>query len=103
MNLRDLSSGMTEAQTQKFLMFYKNKRKEVTTMLLLTIIGFFGVAGIQRFVIGEILLGILFLFTAGFCGIGTIIDLINIKRMTGDYNRKEAMESAAMAKMMSDL
>jgi TM2 domain-containing membrane protein YozV len=70
-------------------------------MLIFTLIGFFGVAGIQRFVTGETVLGILYLLTVGFCGIGTIIDLVNISRITFEYNRKQAIESAGMVRMMT--
>lgn len=100
MTIRELAQNMNEGQQQRFIMFYRGKRKDQQTMMLLTIIGFFGVAGIQRFVFGEVGLGILYFITAGFCGIGTIIDLVNIKRMTTDFNRKQAIESASMARMM---
>jgi TM2 domain-containing membrane protein YozV len=69
--------------------------------MLMTLSGFFGVAGIQRFVVGDIGLGIVYLLTIGFCGIGTIVDLVNLKRMTLDFNKKQAFESAHMAKMLS--
>ena len=41
-------------------------------------IGFAGIAGIHRFIIGDYLNGILMLLTAGFCGIWTLIDFIRI-------------------------
>ena len=47
-------------------------------------------------------MGILFFVTMGFCGIGTIVDLINIKKMTSDFNQNEAMETAKMVKMMGE-
>ncbi|MFT3823379.1 MAG: TM2 domain-containing protein [Chitinophagaceae bacterium] len=100
MHLRELSQTMNEGQLQRFVMFYRGKRKEQQTMMLLTIIGFFGVAGIQRFVLGDIGLGILYFVTAGFCGIGTIIDLVNIRRLTTEFNYRQAVESANMAKMI---
>ena len=76
--LQELSKDMNDSQKQQFFMIYQNKRKDQQTMLLLTAIGFLGVAGIQRFIIGDIGLGIVYLLTLGFCGIGTIIDMINI-------------------------
>lgn len=99
--LQNLTKDMTENQQQQFITFYAGKRKEQQNLTLLTILGFFGVAGIQRFVIGETGMGIIYLLTGGFCGIGTIIDLINIKSMTAQFNQKQAMETASMIHMMS--
>ncbi|MFT4094832.1 MAG: TM2 domain-containing protein [Niabella sp.] len=92
-----LTQGMTESQQQTFLSVYQGKRKDRTLMLVLTLIGFFGVAGIQRFIVGDIGMGILYFFTGGLCLIGTIIDLINIKRITSEFNQKMAYESANLA------
>ena len=98
--IQNLTKEMTEYQQQQFFMFYNGKRKKQQDLTIMTLIGFFGVAGIQRFVIGETGMGILYLLTIGFCGIGTIIDLINIRDMTMDYNQKQAMEAANMVRIM---
>jgi TM2 domain-containing membrane protein YozV len=99
--LQSITQDMTEMQQQQFFTLYRGKRKEKQTLLLLTLIGFFGIAGIQRFVVGEVGLGILYLVTIGFCGIGTIIDLVNINQLTFGYNQKQAIESATMVQMMT--
>jgi TM2 domain-containing membrane protein YozV len=99
--IEDLIKDMSESEQQQFFTIYQGRRKEQQTMLIFTLIGFFGVAGIQRFVTGETVLGILYLLTVGFCGIGTIIDLVNISRITFEYNRKQAIESAGMVRMMT--
>jgi TM2 domain-containing membrane protein YozV len=101
LHIQSLSKDMNEDQQRQFYMFYQGKRKEQQTMLILTVIGFFGVAGIQRFVTGEIGMGILYLLTAGLCGIGTIVDLINIKKMTAEFNYRQALEAVTMVKMMN--
>ncbi len=98
--VQQLVSGMSQAQEQQFFILYQNKRKDQQTMLLLCLLGFVGFAGIHRLVKGDIALGILYLVTAGFCFIGTIIDLININSLAFEYNRKQAMETAQMVKMM---
>lgn len=98
--IQSITRDMTEWEQQQFIAFYRGKRKEQLTLLILTLIGFLGIAGIQRFLIGDVVLGVLFLITFGFCGIGTIIDVINIKGLTFEYNRKQALEAASMVHMM---
>jgi len=100
MVIQNLTKEMTENQQKQFFILYQGKRKEQQNLLILTLIGFFGVAGIQRFIIGDTVLGILYLLTIGFCGIGTIIDVINIRSLTSEYNQKQAIEAAQMVKMM---
>jgi TM2 domain-containing membrane protein YozV len=101
MFIQTLMKDMNETERQQFLLLYKGKRKDQQTMLILTIIGFFGIAGLQRFVIGETGMGILFLITFGFCGIGTIIDLVNNNSLATAYNQQQAQECAQMLRMMS--
>jgi TM2 domain-containing membrane protein YozV len=97
--LQQGTAELNENQKKYFYMVYSSKRKSPQDILLFTIIGFFGVAGIQRFVIGEVGMGIVYLLTGGFCGIGTIVDLINSKTLATDYNRRMAYESFQLAKM----
>lgn len=98
--IQSLTKGMTDNQEQQFFLFLKGKRKEKRDIMVLTIVGFFFVAGLQRFVLGEIGMGILYLLTAGLCGIGTIIDLVNLDKMVSEYNQKKATEVAGMVRMM---
>jgi TM2 domain-containing membrane protein YozV len=52
--------------------------KPKMNVILLCCLGFAGVAGIHRFYCGKVLTGLLWLFTGGLCGVGTVIDLISI-------------------------
>ena len=58
--------------------------KDPTTTLLLSI--FLGTLGVDRFMINDIGMGILKLFTGGVCGILTIIDWFMITKLTKQYN-----------------
>ncbi len=96
--LQQATAELSDNQKKNFFMIYTGKRKSPQDILIFTLIGFFGVAGIQRFLVGQTGMGLLYLFTAGFCGIGTIIDLVNHKDLATEYNRKMAFESFQFAK-----
>lgn len=91
-----LVKDMNDNQINQYASIYNSRRKDPQTILLLTLIGFFGVAGVQRFVLDQIGMGLLYLFTGGICVIGTIVDLINYKRLANDYNQKLARQVAAI-------
>lgn len=97
--LQKVSAELTESKMRNFQMIYASKRKNSQDILIFTLIGFFGVAGIQRFLLGQNAMGIVYLLTAGCCGIGTIVDLINNKNLTNDYNKDVMYESFQIAKM----
>jgi TM2 domain-containing membrane protein YozV len=88
--LTNLLSECSEEEKKKFMTSYVLQRKDPQQILIFTLIGFLGFAGIQRFVIDEIGMGILYFLTGGFCGIGTIIDAIRYKEIAFEYNRKMA-------------
>lgn len=98
--IQTLTDEMTEKQLRQFVSLYAPRRKEYTTLLIFTLIGFLGIAGIQRFVLGETGMGILYFLTGGLCCIGTIVDLINIRDMTFRYNKNQAVEAATLAMMV---
>src|SRR5699024_11005320 len=77
---------MDEEQARRFARVYNARRKDPQTILLTALVGFLGFAGVHRFILGHIGMGILYILTAGLCFIGTIIDLVNYKSLTFDYN-----------------
>jgi TM2 domain-containing membrane protein YozV len=101
--LHTLMQPMTDQQAGMFASIYRARRKEPVMILLLTLVGFLGIAGIQRFVLGQIGLGLLYLFTGGLCFIGIIVDLINYRKMTSEYNQRQAYEVATMMRTMGQL
>jgi TM2 domain-containing membrane protein YozV len=88
--LQTLLADKTEDEKSKFMTSYIIQRKDPQQILIFTLLGFIGFAGIQRFVIDEIFMGLLYFFTGGFCCIGTIIDAIRYKELAFEYNRKMA-------------
>ena len=93
-----LIKNMDDKQAQQFANIYRSRRKDPQTILLVTLVGFLGIAGVQRFLTDQIGLGILYLLTGGICMIGTIIDLVNYKRIAFDYNQKQAAQILMMFK-----
>ena len=89
---------MNDNQAQMFASAYMGRRKDPQTILLTTILGFILVAGVQRFLLGQIGMGLLYLFTGGLCLIGTIVDLVNHRNLAFQYNAKLAQQVAVMVK-----
>jgi len=98
--LEQTMQGMSEREAQNFIMFYSGKRKTSQDILLFTLLGFIGIAGVQRFVIGQMGMGILYFLTGGLCLIGTIVDIINHRSLATEYNRKTAYECVQLIRVM---
>ena len=94
-----LVKEMDPEKKRAFATLYLAKRKDAQLILILTLIGFLGFAGLQRFIINQIGMGILYFFTGGLCLIGTIVDLVNYRSLTFEYNQKMAQETLAIVKM----
>ena len=90
--VQSLIKDVTDEQALQFAAAYRSRRKDPQTILLLTLLGFLGFAGIQRFILGHIGMGILYLLTAGICLVGTIVDLVNYKNLAFEHNQKHALD-----------
>lgn len=101
MQIDSLTKNFSEQQIQQFVMIYRTKRKDPQTILLCCLLGLIFFAGIHRFVMGQIGMGILYLFTAGLCLIGTIVDAINHKELALEFNQQMIGETLAMMNMMN--
>lgn len=86
MYLKDKLRTMDE---QKFSLISTIDLKDPTTILLISI--FLGCLGIDRFMIGDIGMGVLKLLTLGVCGILTIIDWFTISKKTKELNFNNVM------------
>ena len=98
MYISSIVKNLDEQKAQQFANIYRARRRDPQVILLVTLVGFLGIAGIQRFLTDQIGLGILYLLTGGICMIGTIIDLVNYKKIAFEYNQKQAAQIAMMIK-----
>jgi TM2 domain-containing membrane protein YozV len=94
------TKGFSVDELEQFCIIYRSKRKDPQLILILCLLGLVGVAGVQRFFIGNIGMGILYFFTAGLCFVGTIIDAVNHKELAMEYNAKMITETLSMLNMI---
>jgi TM2 domain-containing membrane protein YozV len=90
--IQNLIKDMGDDQAQQFAAAYRARRRDPMVILLTTLLVFVGFAGINRFLLGQIGMGLLYLLTGGLCLIGSIIDMINYQNMTVAYNLQEARQ-----------
>jgi len=83
-----LTEGMSDQQKFLFQSQYGAERRDRTLILVISI--FLGYLGIDRFLVGDIGMGILKLLTGGVCGILWLIDLFLILGRVDEYNRRKA-------------
>lgn len=86
MYIKEKLAAMDE---NKFAMISTIEMKDPTTILLVSI--FLGSLGVDRFMLGDIGMGILKLLTCGVCGILTIIDWFTISKKTKELNFNNVM------------
>jgi len=91
--IQGLMKNMDEDKASLFAQVYRARRKDSQMILILTLLGFFGFAGLHRFILGQVGLGILYILTFGLCFIGTIVDLVNYKSLAYEFNIKVAHET----------
>lgn len=87
-----IMTEMTEEQAEQFSRVYRQRRKDETSVLLTTLLAFVGIAGVNRFYLGQVGMGLAYLFTAGFCLIGTIVDIFNYRSLATAFNEKQALD-----------
>ena len=85
-HMKDLS----EEQALHYSHVYRQRRRDETTTLILALVGLFGIAGIQRFYVEQVGMGILYFLTGGLCLVGTIVDAINHRSLATKYNIEQA-------------
>ncbi|NSL89348.1 TM2 domain-containing protein [Chitinophaga solisilvae] len=94
--LQEITKNYSLENKQRFLAVYQSRRKDPQVILICSLLGLVAVAGIQRFLLGQIVMGILYMITLGFCCVGTIIDAVNYRKLTWEYNKQEALKAAGL-------
>ena len=92
-----LTEGMTEQQKFLFQAQYGAERKDRVLILVISV--FLGAFGIDRFLVGDVGLGLLKLLTGGVCGIFWLVDIFLIMGRVDDFNRTKAHEIAMAIRM----
>lgn len=92
--ISDIKSKLMSLPDDKSTVIMSLEFRDPTTILLLSL--FFGGWGVDRFLLGNVGIGILKLLTGGCCGILWLVDLINYKKMTQGYNYKKFIEAIAV-------
>lgn len=97
-----LIKDFSDKQAMQFAAIYRARRKDPQIILLTCLVGLLGFAGIHRFLLNQIGMGILYFLTAGICFIGTIVDAVNYQSLAFEFNRQVANEVAPLAKTLAD-
>jgi TM2 domain-containing membrane protein YozV len=90
--LQNIVKDMDDETARRFASVYRARRREPMLILVTALLGFVAVAGVHRFILNHIGMGILYLFTGGLCLIGTIVDAVNYQKLAFEYNSKVANE-----------
>ena len=85
-----LKDRLLAMDDSKFALVSSVEMKDPMTLLLVSI--FLGSLGVDRFMLGQVGLGIVKLLTLGLCGIWTIIDWFIIQNKTKERNFTEFMK-----------
>ena len=96
--IQALLKDMDDDKARTFASVYRSRRKDPQMILITALLGFIGFAGIHRFIMGQIGMGILYFFTGGLCLIGTIVDLVNHQRLAFEHNQSIANEVLSMVR-----
>jgi TM2 domain-containing membrane protein YozV len=92
----NILQDLNDEQAIQFANVYRSRRRDPQVILLTTLLGFVVIAGVQRFLLNQIGMGLIYLFTGGLCLIGTIVDLVNYRKLSFEYNSQQAREIILM-------
>lgn len=84
-----IKTKLDNMSDESFMMLQTIELKEPSIILIVSIL--LGTFGIDRFLIGDIGMGVLKLLTAGLCGILTVIDWFLIMKRTKEKNLEKIL------------
>ena len=87
---------LTEPEAQQFALAYSQRRRDNSMILIMIIVAMGFLPCLLRFFLYNVVWVIVHLLTCGWCWIGTVMDLVNHKKLTFEYNAKVASEIATM-------
>ena len=96
--VQSLLKDMDDDRARTFASVYRSRRKDPQIILFTALLGLIILAGVHRFIMGQIGMGLLYLFTGGLCLIGTIVDLVNHQKLAFEHNQKVANEVLMMVR-----
>lgn len=88
-NLVFLREKLSALEDDRFNMLAMVELKDPILMLIISLL--FGTLGIDRFLLGDIGMGVLKLLTGGLCGILTLVDWFLIMNKTKELNFNKVM------------
>lgn len=91
-DLISIRSQLEQLDDSKFSHLQSLNYQNPTTLLIISL--FLGTFGVDRFMLGQIGLGIAKILTCGGAGIWTIVDWFLIMNMTKEHNHKLFMQNA---------
>ena len=83
---------LEQMDSQKASMMLAQDYKDPTMAIIISVI--IGAYGVDRFYIGDVMLGVLKLLTAGGCGIWWLIDIFLIMGATKDKNYQKFLQAS---------
>lgn len=84
-----IKQKLQDVDDEKFALISALEYKDPMTILLVSI--FVGSLGVDRFMLGDIALGILKLLTVGLCGVLTIVDWFLVQKKAKEVNFQNLM------------
>lgn len=84
-----LKEKLSQIDESKFALLSSVELKDPTTLLLVSL--FIGGLGVDRFMLGDVGMGVLKLLTGGLCGILSIIDWFTVSKKAKELNFANVM------------